>query len=218
MILPEEFKNTGFSQSFMGYNKTEVDARITKLASTYTELAVKYDALTEKLHSLEVTLSQNEKELSELRENEDAIRKALVNSQNAAAKIIDAAKVKSGEIEELTREKCAEVIAEFREHIRAERERLSALRAQATEFKKRLYEQYQEHISSLESTTASVYEPDWDMTSADATRNVLLMLRGEVERRTRNDELEEEKLDSELGTVIDDISKAKEKENAEGEE
>lgn len=189
-----------------GYTKTEVDAYIALLTNRYAELYKNYEALSRKQADTEAALAAANAELAEKRENEDAIRRALINSQNAAARIVENAKQKGEELEKLSREKCGEVIAEFREHIREERERLNALRAQVTSFKSRLFGQYQEHIGLIEKLTEGLEEGDWDLTPADATRSVLALLRGEIDRRTRNDEREEEKLDSEIDAVIDRIA------------
>ena len=81
------------------------------------------------------------------------------------------------------------------------------LRSQVSDFRTRIYEQYQEHISMLERITPQLGEADWDMTAADGTRRVLAMLKGEIERRTRKSEMEEEKLDREIGQEIDNLSR-----------
>lgn len=209
MMTPNDFKNITFTQSFRGYTKAEVDALLeqvrenyTKLYEQYAQLRRSYDQLTEQYRTTEAALAV-------MKDNEDAIRRALVNSQNAAAKVVEAAERRGEEIEELTRKKCGEILSSFREHIRSERERLNALRAQVADFKNRIYEQYQSHIEMVEHITGTLSQEDWDMSSTDATRAVLLMLRGELERRTRNDEREEERLDHEIDIVLGDIAKEK---------
>lgn len=214
MISPDEILNKQFSVGISGYKKAEVDAYIREIAKSYAEvcrtaeaqkkqLAEKDAALTE---ALRAAASQNE-ELETLRANADAVRSALVDSRSAAARVIEDAVRKSEEIEQITKDKCAQVISELREEIRAERDRLNMLRSQVSDFRTRIYEQYQEHISMLERITPQLGEADWDMTAADGTRRVLAMLKGEIERRTRKSEMEEEKLDREIGQEIDNLSR-----------
>ncbi len=207
MMTPNEMKNKTFTLALRGYSKAEVDAHLAKAAEDYTELARAYEAASRKNASLEASIAALQAELAEMRATEDAIRKALVNSQSAAQRIVEEAQEKATALEALAREKCGQVIAEFREQIRVERERLSTLRAQVTSFKARIFEQYQSHIQTVENITAVLQEDDWDMSPTDATRSVLALLRGDFERRTRNDEIEETKLDHEIDIVIDQIAK-----------
>lgn len=200
MMSSNELKNKTFQPAFRGYDRAEVDQFIAKIAAEMLQFETSYEALT-------VRLAKAEAELAEKVASEDAIRRALVDSQTAAAQVVEAAKRKGEELEALTREKCGAVLAEFREKIRAERETLHTLRAQTQSFKAAIYELYQNHINVVEGITKQIDEPDWDMNPTDATRTVLALLRGEFDRRTRIDEREEEKLDSEIDIVIDRLSK-----------
>ena len=200
MISPKDMKNKSFSLALRGYAKAEVDDFLAKAAEDYELLALRYEALLQKNTELEASLAL-------MKENEDAIRRALVDSQNAAQKVVEEARQRGEALETLAREKCGAVIAEFRDHIREERERLNALRAQVTTFRSRIFEQYQSHIETVEAITKALDEDDWDMSPTDATRTVLALLKGDFERRTRNDEIEEQKIDREIDIVIDKIAR-----------
>ena len=200
MMSPNELKNKTFQPAFRGYDREEVDRFLAEVAEEMLKLQTGYEALS-------LRLAKTEAELAEKVTNEDAIRRALVESQTAAAQVIENARQKGEELEALTREKCGKVIEEFRENIRIERERLHTLRAQTANFKARIYELYQGQIEMVEGITKQLDEPDWDTTPTDATRTVLALLRGEFARRTRTDEIEEEKLDSEIDIVIDRLSR-----------
>ncbi len=198
-MTPDELKKRSFSIALRGYARGEVDAYIASLLDRYAELYRSYEALEQKQ-------AETEAELADMQKNADAIRRALIHSQNAAAKVVDNARQKGEALEALTRKRCGQVIAEFRDQIRSERETLNTLRDQVVDFKRRVYAQYQEHIHQLEDLTASLGD-GWDMTPTEATRTVLSLLRGEVDRRTRNEEIEEEKLDREIDAVLDRIAK-----------
>lgn len=200
MMTPDELKKESFSLSLRGYTRSEVDEYIAALLDRYAELYRSYEALGRKQ-------AETEAALNEMKENEDAIRRALVNSQNAAARVVDNARLKGEALETLTRKRCGQVLAEFREKIRVERETLNSLKNKVAEFKRSVYSQYQEHIHQLEMLTAALGEEDWDLTPTEATRTVLTLLRGEIDRRTRSEELEEEKLDREIDGVIEEIAK-----------
>ena len=200
MIAPSQLKNKSFTISLRGYSRSEVDDHISALVEQYTELYRAYSSLTEQTNELK-------EEIKRLRENEDAIRRALINSQNAASLVLDNAKERGEQMEKSARQACDEVLAEFHQKTREERERLMILRTQVSEFKMRIFAEYQDHIKSLERMTKSLEEGDWDMSPTDATRTVLALLRGEYDRRTRIDELEEKKIDQDIDIVIDRLAK-----------
>ena len=199
MISPAQIKNKSFTLSLRGYAKSEVDTYVSGLVEQYTELYRAYAMLTEQNAELK-------EEIKRLRENEDAVRRALIHSQNAASLVLDNAKERGEKIEKTAREACDEVLAEFHRKTCEERERLMILRTQVSEFKMRIFAEYQEHIQSLERMTKSLGEGDWDMTPTDATRAVLSRLRGDFERRTRAEAEEEGRLDLEINELLDKIA------------
>jgi len=198
MIAPSQIKNKSFTVSLRGYAKSEVDTYISAIVEQYTELYRAYSLLNEQNTELK-------EEIKRLRENEDAIRRALINSQNAASLVLDDAKERGEKIEKSARQACDEVLAVFHKKTCEEREKLNILRTQVAEFKMRIFSEYQDHIQSLERMTKSLEEGDWDMTPTDATRAVLSRLRGDFERRTRAEAEEENKLDQEIGALLDKI-------------
>lgn len=201
MMSSNEIKNKTFQSAFRGYDREEVDSFLSTLADEMKKLEASNEALN-------LRLAKVETELAAKVASEDAIHRALVDSQTAAAQVIENAKQKGEELEALTREACGKVLKEFRENIRIERERLHTLRAQTAHFKGQIYELYQNHIQVVEGITKQLDEPDWDTTPTDATRTVLALLRGEFQRRTRTDEIEEEKLDNDIDVLIDRLSRA----------
>jgi len=203
MIAPSQIKNKSFTVSLRGYAKSEVDTYISAIVEQYTELYRAYSLLNEQNTELK-------EEIKRLRENEDAIRRALINSQNAASLVLDDAKERGEKIEKSARQACDEVLAVFHKKTCEEREKLNILRTQVAEFKMRIFSEYQDHIQSLERMTKSLEEGDWDMTPTDATRAVLSRLRGDFERRTRAEEEEEGKLDQEISALLDKIADGKE--------
>ena len=72
MISPSQLKNKSFTVSLRGYSKTEVDAHLASLLEQYTELYQAHALLTEQNNELKA-------EVKRLRDNEDAIRRALIN-------------------------------------------------------------------------------------------------------------------------------------------
>ena len=143
MIPPYELENKQFKKAVKGYNVADVDEHIDFIIEKYTEL---YRAYNE----LERRYAEVSAELEVFRNNEDAIRRALVEAQNTKAKIIRDATRRSEIILKSSKENCDRIIAGFKEQVNQERITLSTLKAQVEEFKYRIFSQYQQHIEYLE--------------------------------------------------------------------
>ena len=143
MLPPHELKNKNFSRVLRGYNSVEVDEHINFIIEKYTELYRQNDELERKLKLAEA-------QLAEFRADEESIRSALVNAQKASAKIISEANDRADIILRSARNNCNKIIASFRGELQKQRQELLELRRAVAEFKTRLFEQYQQHITYIE--------------------------------------------------------------------
>ena len=109
MMSSNEIKNKTFQSAFRGYDREEVDSFLATLADEMKKLEASNEALN-------LRLAKVETELAAKVASEDAIHRALVDSQTAAAQVIENAKQKGEELEALTREACGKVLKEFREN------------------------------------------------------------------------------------------------------
>ena len=84
MLSPSELKKRQFSKALRGYSAIEVDEHLDFILEKYTELYRRNDELEKELSRLQTAYDQ-------LKESEDAIRRAMVNAQREERKVIDEA-------------------------------------------------------------------------------------------------------------------------------
>lgn len=159
MLAPHELKNKAFSRSFKGYATQEVDEYVEFLIEKYTELYKENAELERKLRI--VTTSYDE-----LKEEEAAIRGALVTARKMSDNIVKDASDRADVIVEAVRDRCDTVIKEFRSQLQAEKDEMWEIRTRIINFKKSVYELYGKHIEELQNLSVNEIEdivlPDED--------------------------------------------------------
>lgn len=167
MLPPYELQNKPFKTALKGYNTVEVDEHLEFVNNKYTELYRAYN-------DLERRFSACEAELEQFRKNEDAIRRALVNAQNAGARIMREAGDRSQLILQSTKESCKEILADFEKEIQQKQDMLQALKTQVFEFKSRMFSLYREHIEFLEAISPEAEEGgQWQLAPEDYVSKVI---------------------------------------------
>lgn len=167
MLPPYELQNKPFKTAIKGYNTTEVDEHIDFVIEKYTELYRAYNELERKY-------AAGEAELDQFRKNEDAIRRALVNAQNAGNRIMKEADDRSELILQSTKEKCSKILKDFQKEIENQQDTLQALKSQVADFKSRMFTLYQEHIEFLEKISPEGEDGgQWKLTSDEYTSKVI---------------------------------------------
>lgn len=151
MLAPHELKSKAFSRSFKGYAAQEVDEYVEFLIEKYTELYKENAELERKLRI--VTTSYDE-----LKEEEAAIRGALVTARKMSDNIVKDASDRADVIVEAVRERCDNVIKEFRSQLQAEKDEMWEIRTRIINFKKSVYELYGKHIEELQSLSVNEIE------------------------------------------------------------
>lgn len=130
MISPNSIKNKTFETERNGYSQAEVDRFLSQLAADYSELYKDNQESDEKISKLV-------DKVNAYREDEDAIKQALLSAQKEANKIIADAKVKANNMIESAKSeqmKLAEQSAsECEKIVREHKERCAALIKENTE-------------------------------------------------------------------------------------
>lgn len=199
MLPPYELKNKPFKTALKGYNPAEVDEHLVFVQNKYTELYRAYNELERKFAACEA-------ELEQFRKNEDAIRRALVNAQNAGARIMREAGDRSQLILQSTKDSCQQILADFEEEIGRKQDTLQALKNEVFEFKSRMFTIYREHIELLEAISPDGEdEKQWQLAPEEYVSNVIGQVvldvdAAELEHPTVTDQpkirIDEETLDS----------------------
>ena len=167
MLPPYELQNKPFKTALKGYNPVEVDEHLAFVQNKYTELYRAYNDLERKFAACEA-------ELEQFRKNEDAIRQALVNAQNAGARIMREAGDRSQLILQSTKDSCQQILAEFDEEIHRKQDTLQALKTEVFEFKSRMFTIYREHIELLEAISPETEEgKQWQLAPEEYVSKVI---------------------------------------------
>jgi cell division initiation protein len=130
MIKPSNIKGKTFETSKNGYNQSEVDAFLSEVASDYA------DAVAANQESEDKIIKLVEK-INEYREDEDAIKMALLSAQKEANKILAEAKAKAKDMIESAKSEqmrlAEQSAAECEKIVREHKERCAQLIKENTE-------------------------------------------------------------------------------------
>ena len=183
MLPPYELAKKEFKRSMHGYNVSDVNDHLDFFLTKYTELYDAYNELEEKCAVLEA-------DLASLRNSEDSIRRAVVNAQNSAAKIIKDANDKSAFILKASQENCDKILHEFRQKIKSERSELFILKNAVAEFKKKIFLEYQSHLEYLESISPDydVEEDKWNLSDKDLVTKAISQIMFDVSEAEKKKE------------------------------
>lgn len=188
MLSPSELKKRQFGRSLRGYSVSEVDEHMNFVLEKYTELYQRND-------ELEKELARLRGELEQLKANEDAIRRAMVNAQREERKIIDEANDRASLIMRTTKLNTDRMLSEFKAKIREERVVLHKLRSAVREFKENSLKQYQLHLEFLNqiSPDMGANDPELEMTEDDYANSLLEQMKLDIESgRVIGEEQEED--------------------------
>lgn len=144
MIAPHELKNKVFSRAVRGYNQQEVDEYFDFLIEKYTEA---YKAASE----LEQKFNKLQAKYSELSNEEESIRSAILKAQKLGEAIIHNAEEEAKSKEDDLQERCDKIVAEAKERVEQEKENILRLRRTAIEFQHKLYDDYVKHVEMIRS-------------------------------------------------------------------
>lgn len=167
MLPPRELKNKAFSKAVRGYSVAEVDEHIDFIIEKYTEMYRTNDELERRL---KLALAQ----LDDYKKDENSIRTALIDAQKASAKIISEANERAELVARSTKESCDKAIAELRDEIKAERDKLYRIQRMVSNFKSKIFLEYQSHIQNIEKIAPDINaNGEWDMSDEDYVRRIV---------------------------------------------
>ena len=142
MIAPHELKNKTFNKAVRGYSPVEVDQYFDFLIEKYTEA---YKAASE----FEQKYNQLEAKYSELANEEESIRSAILKAQKLGEAIINNAKEEAKEKEDDLVKRCQTIVEEAKTKVQEEKENILRLRRLAIDFQHKLYDDYVKHLETI---------------------------------------------------------------------
>lgn len=153
MISASDIRDRKFEKAAFGYKQEDIDDFLAELITEFEEI----DAEREDLHSKIQILADK---VREYRQDEDALKDALLGAQKQGHKIVAEAQEKADEIIAQAEEKAKILIDEAtvqheaameknRAEIAKEKENLVEAQKQVTEFKKSLFDMYKTHLEMI---------------------------------------------------------------------
>ena len=153
MISASDIRERKFEKAAFGYKQEEIDDFLAELISEFEEL----DAEREDLHSKIQILADK---VREYRQDEDALKDALLGAQKQGHKVVAEAQEKADEIIAHAEEKAKILLDEAtvqheaameknRAEIAKEKENLIEAQKQVSEFKKSLFDMYKTHLEMI---------------------------------------------------------------------
>ena len=153
MISASDIRDKRFEKAAFGYKQEEIDDFLAMLIEEFDEI----DAEREDLHSKIQILADK---VREYRQDEDALKDALLGAQKQGHKVVAEAQEKADEIIAQAESKADELIEEAtvaheaameknRQEIEKEKQNLYEAQRQVTEFKKTLFDMYKSHLEMI---------------------------------------------------------------------
>ena len=153
MISASDIRDKRFEKAAFGYKQEEIDDFLAMLIEELDEI----DAEREDLHSKIQILADK---VREYRQDEDALKDALLGAQKQGHKVVAEAQEKADEIIAQAESKANELIEEAtvaheaameknRQEIEKEKQNLYEAQRQVTEFKKTLFDMYKSHLEMI---------------------------------------------------------------------
>ena len=176
MLSPSELKKRQFSKALRGYSDIEVDEHLDFILEKYTELYRRNDELEKELSRLQTAYDQ-------LKESEDAIRRAMVNAQREERKVIDEANDRASLILRTAQMNTSRILSDFKNQVREERVTLYKLRRAVKEFKENSLLQYKQHLEFLNQISPDLPsdDPALEMTEDDYANSLLEQMKLDIE-------------------------------------
>jgi len=153
LISASDIRDKRFEKAAFGYKQEEIDDFLAMLIEEFDEI----DAEREDLHSKIQILADK---VREYRQDEDALKDALLGAQKQGHKVVAEAQEKADEIIAQAESKAHELIEEAtvaheaameknRQEIEKEKQNLYEAQRQVTEFKKTLFDMYKSHLEMI---------------------------------------------------------------------
>ncbi len=153
MINAKDINSQRFEKAAFGYKQEEVDEFLSEISSDYEKLVRENEEINRKLQTLA-------DKVREYREDEEAVKDALLLAQKEGRRIVKDAKqkaetliseaeLKSKNIIETAAEDAKIQIAELKAQVDAEKEVLAYTQKEVSDFKESLFDIYKLHLEMI---------------------------------------------------------------------
>jgi len=153
LINSKDINSQRFEKAAFGYKQEEVDEFLSEISSDYEKLVKENEELNKKLQVLA-------DKVREYREDEEAVKDALLLAQKEGRRIVRESKLKADElisdaeikaknVVETAAEDAKIQIAELKAQVEAEKEVLAYTQKEVSDFKESLFDIYKLHLEMI---------------------------------------------------------------------
>ena len=170
MISPREISEKRFERTGRGYKAEEVDAFLKEVAFSVAKMEKSYDESEAKIHKLVEKVNQ-------YREDEDAIKVAILGAQKQSKQIIYDAEVESERMLSEAKDKADNTLEHIKSDYANEELKLENLKKEVSSFKAQLTELYNRQLQLILQIPDYNDEDEEEIVSDDLDNEVELELR-----------------------------------------
>lgn len=142
MTSANDINSKRFEKSAFGYKPDEVDDFLRNLSLDMAQLQRDKDEAEKKLAVLA-------DKIREYREDEDALKEALLGAQRQGHQVVEEAQLKANKIISDANEKAEEIVGETKIQLEKERSVLANMQKEVSDFKANLLELYKKHLDLI---------------------------------------------------------------------
>lgn len=149
MVTAQEVHNVTFDKSLRGYNLDQVDDFLDRVAEQLAANEKKFAELEQSNEELRAKLLEFARKLESYRNDEDALKSALLNAQRMGENVIREARQKADAIEREARIRSEDIVRVGAEKIKEQEIELARIKGEVAQFKANVLGLYKNHIESL---------------------------------------------------------------------
>lgn len=161
MFTVKDIQDVHFTKKMGGYKTNEVDEFLDKCAETVEALTAQSAENAQKMQVLAETVLQ-------YREQEDAIRSALIAAQKTADSILEEARQQAAALRSDVEKEVQKAREQALEQTQAEQDELRRVKQEVAEFKSRILNVYREHLTLINVLEDSMDEEEPLQETADS--------------------------------------------------
>lgn len=144
MITPQEIDNKRFEAEKNGYSTDEVDEFLKEISASVSQMQREKEETDKKMAFLVETVKK-------YKQDEEALKDAMIFAQKQSKEIIEEAKKKAEEIVAEAHVKSEEIIGSTSTRLDTERAAFDTLKAEVADFRTNLLNMYREHLGLINS-------------------------------------------------------------------
>ena len=155
MITAHEVESAAFDKVLRGYNVEQVDEFLDRITEQLTADELRIQELTNRNAEMKDSIVELGHKLDGYRDDENALKSALLNAQRMGENVIREARQKADALERESRIRSEDILRTGAEQIKEQEIELERIKAEVAQFKATILNLYKMHIESLSQLPGS---------------------------------------------------------------